>query len=160
MGRNRIANRRKELLKKYGILYRRVKGFSLERCAYCDYPRACLDHVPPIMMLDEIDTKVYMEKGGTFLLYPSCNDCNRYLGYIKEIDFIDRLEHLAKKYNKKLDTREYWSDDEIKEMGHNMQSYIVGHQEKTRTLIKKLYAIENRIVGILNEEIINDKITI
>lgn len=135
---------RKYLMKRYGLLYRRVSGFDLTLCAYCGDPREALDHVPAISLLEGIDVKEYIKKGGKFLLYPACLQCNKLLLNHESVSYSDRLDHLSYRYNVKLSKLEPWSRYELNQMGKNMRAYIEAHQYKIKILMDKLKRIEER----------------
>lgn len=136
--------RRKELVRRYGGLYRRATGFDIAKCAYCNAPRECTDHVPAISLLDSIDVKQYIKQGGKFLYYPACNECNRIMNNSDRVSFSERLSYLSYKYIKKLDKMELWTPHEVNQMGRMMQSYIESHQHKIQQTIAKLETIEEK----------------
>jgi len=140
---------RKRLHRIYGQLYRRTKNFNLIECAYCQYPRQCLDHVPPLTALPSLNVREYIKAGGKLILYPSCLQCNKYLSSRNIIDFYERLDYLSHKYSKKIDTIEVWEKHELAEMGPLMTSYIKSHQHEVREYIHKLQNIENRMTDLL-----------
>jgi hypothetical protein len=148
--------RRRFLEKTYNHLYKRVEGFDLTQCAYCNGPRHVLDHVPALTYTDGMNIKKYLKKGGKFLYYPSCNQCNKFLGCCKEIGFYDRLQVLAAKYDKKLSKIEVWSDEELSEMGYGIRAYIEGRQSTMSFYQDKLSVVEEKItkiqLGELTEE--------
>lgn len=135
---------RKYLMHRYGQLYRRVSGLDLTRCAYCGDPREVLDHVPAISLLDGIDVKEYIKKGGKLLLYPACLMCNKLLKNHESVSYADRLDYLSYRYNQRLSKLEPWSRHELNQMGKNMRAYIEAHQYKIKLLMEKLNKIENR----------------
>lgn len=137
---------RKLFEKKYGHLYKRVTGFDLSTCAYCGAPRQCLDHVPAISILENIDVKQYIRKGGKFLLYPSCGQCNGMLNNKPYVAYLDRLDYLEKRYLQRMDKIEVWTPKEIEEMTGMMKAYIQGGQYKVQMYIRKCEVIdENRL---------------
>lgn len=148
--------KRNLLLKIYGSLYKRVTGISWDKCAYCLKKAIQYDHVPAITLLENIDLEVYRKKGGKLLLYPACKMCNTFLSNHESVSLYDRLDHLAKKYNQRLNRMESWSDRDIEEMGPNMRAYIEAKRYKTNELIAKLFNIEEQItkinLGELNED--------
>lgn len=137
---------RKLLMKKHGHLYKRVIGFDLSSCAYCGFPREALDHVPAISLLEAIDIKEYQKKGGKFLLYPSCRQCNGMLNNRPYVSYLDRLDFLEQKYLDRMDKIEVWTPHEIEEMTGMMKAYVQGGQYKAQVYIRKAEAIdENRL---------------
>jgi len=97
-------------------------------------------------MLPGIDTDEYGNNGGKFLLYPSCLECNRLLTDKIIITFIDRLDYLQDRYNRKLEkSGEVWSEKELEEMGKNLKSYILTHSNKASGWIKKLREVSDNI---------------
>lgn len=131
-------------MKRYGMLYKRVSGFDLSKCAYCGEPRECLDHVPAISQLENIDVTVYLKKGGRLLLYPACLQCNGFLGKTDLVSYYDRLDYLSSKYIKKMEHTEVWTESELNEMGRMMRAFIEANMYKTNILVKKLEVIEER----------------
>jgi len=136
------------LMKKYSALYKRAMWFDMDKCVYCGAGRQCLDHVPAISLLENIDVKRYLKQGGTLTLYPCCSKCNSLLGNTEALSLYDRLQALLKKYNKRLDRIEVWEDSELKEMGKNMRSYIQSQQFKLKELNDAVYNIDIKILQI------------
>jgi hypothetical protein len=146
-------NYRKFLEKRYSGLYKRIISFDASKCIYCEFPRECLDHVPALSLLDSINLKHYLKNDGKLLLYPSCQECNRLLSNTSNIDFYSRLHQLSRKYDKKLDNREVWSETELNEMGPNMRTFIEANSYKTDELILKLENINKKITAIELDEV-------
>lgn len=142
--------RRIFLARKYGRLYKRTYQFDLDKCAYCNDPRVLLDHVPPISMLENIDVRLYLKKGGKLLLYPCCKTCNATLGGKQLITYQERLEYLSTRYIAKLDNMEVWDEGELSEMGHSMRTFIESRQSKVRDYVRKLQAVEDKLLEIDN----------
>lgn len=136
--------RRKFLRQRYGALYHRATDFDRHVCAYCNTSRDVFDHVPALSLLDGIDVTEYLKKGGKFLLYPSCKECNSILHNKPYISFYDRLDYLSERYIKKLDKMETWSEHELSQMGPTMQAYIRAAQVKVQITIRKLEVIEEK----------------
>lgn len=131
---------RKKALRAVGNLYKRAK-VDLAVCAYCGDIRYCLDHVPPLQYVAEyVDVKKFIEKGGELLLYPVCDTCNSFLGSRKLPTVGDRLNYLLKKYAS-LSERATWSDEELSELGKNMQAMIFHYEAKRRMYASKLKGV-------------------
>lgn len=140
-------NYRKMMLKKHGMLYKRMYTFPWDKCAYCDGESDSLDHVPALSLLDGIDIVNYLKNGGKFRLYPCCLTCNRMLQATPCLSYYDRLDVLIKKYTKKLSKMTVWTEDELYEMGRNMKVYIQAHQAKIRYIQNKLIIITNKFAS-------------
>lgn len=134
---------RQQLIKRYGGLYRRA-SVPMEECIYCGDTRECLDHVPPIAQLPNLDVKELIKRGIKFLLYPACLECNKYLSNRLSIDLLDRMAYLAGKYIDKADSIEIWTEAEIALMGPNMQTVIRNSQSKAAMFMGKAQRIMAR----------------
>lgn len=152
--------RRKQLTKQYGRLYKRVEFFDFSKCAYCGAPRELLDHVPAITLLDNINVRSYRKKGGKLLLYPCCSECNKYLGASKAVSYHERLTVLETRYARKLNKIEVWDEDELKEMGHVLRAFIQANQCKLGHFNEKLSAIHERLNKLYTGELTEDGLEI
>lgn len=147
-----IKQSNKSLLKRYGQLYRRVTGFDLSLCAYCNFPREALDHVPALSLVDGIDIKKYLKNGGKFLLYPACKQCNNYLSNRPYVGYLERLDYLEEKYLKKMNKTEVWSKTEIDQMTGMLKAYIEAHQYKIEITIQKVRNIDDNRLKYIDQD--------
>lgn len=131
--------------KLYGHLYKRPIEFGLDKCAYCNFPREAFDHVPALALIDGIDIGEYTRRGGKFILYPSCRQCNSFLSVKAYIDYVDRLNYLDMKYLLKIKQIE-WSKKELSSMTGMMKAYIEANQFKVDVLLQKVRNIGMNIL--------------
>lgn len=136
--------RRKHLLKTHGRLYKRLHNINGGVCIYCGEPRGCMDHVPPLALVDSMDVGEYVKEGGKFIIYPACTDCNKILNACRYPDLHDRMDYIIGKLDAKLSKIEQWSPEELEEMSHKMQAYIRAHQFKIASLNDKIQRIDER----------------
>jgi len=129
-----------------GALYHRVGGINMMRCAYCGDPRECLDHVPPLAIVDLIDIADFRHKGGVLMLLPSCFECNAFLAAKPICSFDQRVAALHEIYSRKINPVN-WSDDELRELGRGLKSFVTNRQRRNRRLIAKLRGIEELLLG-------------
>lgn len=134
-------NNRKLQIKLYGHLYKRVDNINWEKCVYCDESMEVYDHCPPIAIVENLNVKEYKKRGNKFRLYPSCSQCNRLLGAYPSTDIYERLDYLIKKYEKRLDKIEVWSESELEEMGYAMRNHILNNQSSFELLNNKVTAL-------------------
>jgi hypothetical protein len=139
----------KKYRKEVSALYHRVSGFPLGQCAYCDSPREVLDHVPPLRLACDLDLDKFRKNGGQLLLYPSCRDCNAFLGKQRLIDFRERVAFLISAYSDKIEARQ-WSDDEIHELGRGLRDFIKNRAYRQAELIRKLRSVEDKLLSLPN----------
>jgi hypothetical protein len=138
---------RKHIQRLYGSLYKRVSGFDLEKCIYCNDVGWCLDHCPPISKVEYLNVDEYKKAGGKFILYPACRLCNSLLGDYGDTDFYNRLEFLLIKYNKRIKKLPVWTDEEIKQMKGMLKSFIEAKRHKYSSLDIKIKAIQGKIIS-------------
>lgn len=138
---------RREKLNKYSLYYKRLINCDQYVCFYCGFPRQCLDHCPPLSVVDTIDIKKYLKMGGKFHLVPSCIECNKLLQSYPSPDKYSRMDFLFSKYEKKLNSREIWSQTEINELGHNLKTLVLTQQSKLHRWNKKLYQIDSKMLS-------------
>lgn len=141
------SRKRRALEKTYSHLYRRVSGFNWGVCIYCGGEAVVFDHCPPLTKVEYLNINEYVKKGGKFRLYPSCHMCNTYLGSFSDTNFYNRLEYLLKKYDKKLDTIEPWSERELSEMGHAMKAHIKNKQSSFDIINTKLTGVAENLAS-------------
>ena len=138
MGRDIMANSRKEHLSKFSDRYKLINGERSENnlywlCIYCGEPATCRDHVPPITRV--CDYESYGLKKEYYLLAPSCQSCNSILASSLQETILARIEYvkdkLKSKFKKHLDSYE-WSEEEISELGKNLRSKIVTENKRSQ----------------------------
>lgn len=139
-------SKRRLAVKLYGHLYKRYLDCNPDKCFYCGDARQCLDHVPPVTTVENIDLK---KVDFEFLLYPSCIKCNNYLNKYEEIDPYYRLSFLFSKYEKLINKIEPWTEEELNELGHNLRSMILVGQHKIDEYNKKLIHIDEQMLSLL-----------
>jgi hypothetical protein len=128
-------------------LYRRPTGFDLGKCAYCDAPRECLDHVPPLRLACDLDVGEFMKAGGRFLLYPSCFECNAFLGKRDLPSYGQRVAFLWEHYGNLIRTRT-WEAWELAQLGPGLRPYITARQKANARWIDKLRAVERNLIEL------------
>jgi hypothetical protein len=122
---------------------------SLGECVYCGSERQCLDHVPPISWIETFDLIKFKKDGGELLLYPSCHQCNKWLGDKPLFNYKERLLFLYDRYMAEVDKiKALWSEEEIAEMSSMFQRMIRAKQLMVRDLIRKHREIECRMLQL------------
>ena len=137
---------RKRRMREVAPFYRRIND-QVDRCFYCDYPRQCLDHVPPLVMVsDYYDIREMKKRDVKLLLLPSCSDCNNYLGMKPLFSIPERLEYLDKRYSKLISQTEgLWSEAEIEELGPGLKSFIESNDQVIRIFANKLSNVQEKL---------------
>jgi hypothetical protein len=143
---------RRQAHRAVGVLYRRLEGVNLGVCYYCDAPRQCLDHVPPIGLAAKIDLDAFRKNGGKLVLVPSCNVCNEMLG-ARELGTIpERVCFLIEKYSKEIGaSASRWSDSEIDELGRGLRQKIIARQQLVNDYLSRLASVEYRLLTLGEE---------
>ncbi len=129
------------------FLYRRATGIDLGGCAYCGFPRECLDHVPPLRIACDLDVQEFIKHGGRLLLYPSCAECNSFLGKRDLPAYGQRLAFLWERYGQLIRTKT-WERWEIAELGPGLRPYIAARQKANARWIDKLRVVERRLIEL------------
>lgn len=138
-----------------GSLYRRVYGFDMDRCAYCNDLRQNLDHVPPLSVAVNLDLEEAKKDKIKLLLYPCCNYCNQILGSRKLYTYEERLMFLYNHTIRKIKTEnKLWSLDEIKEHGPNLKQMVVADRNKQIELAKRLEKYEQSICNLPEVDVV------
>jgi hypothetical protein len=106
-----------------------------------------LDHVPPLRLACDLDLEAFRKAGGQLLLYPSCHDCNAFLGKKPLATFEERLGHLWFRYGEKIRDRT-WTDGELAELGPGLRAYIAGSAARNAEFIAKLRGVEQTIFAL------------
>lgn len=88
---------------------------------YCGDFRECLDHVPPLHVVDLVTPKVLRENNVEFMKVPCCTDCNDILGSKHLATLSERINFIYNKLVNKLEGETLWSDDEIEELTGNLK---------------------------------------
>ena len=143
-----MMRERTRLTKIYNHLYRiPVKCEDYYKCMYCGIDRQCLDHVPPLSTIENIDINEYKKDGGKFLLIPSCLKCNQFLGFYNSNSMYDRINLLISKYNKKLKKRPIWTEEELSEMSDRFLQYHFAKDDKYRIIENKLKHLYTQLIN-------------
>lgn len=139
--------RRKELMKIHGHKYERhflTEGYY---CFYCSDPAQCLDHVPPISIIENYSYEVRKKHKMPTALVPSCLECNAYLSDRSLPTVMDRLLYLESHYEAYFKKQQaMWTEDEINELGTSLRDFIKVKQEKLNRYIDKIRAIQLRMI--------------
>jgi hypothetical protein len=140
---------RKNLEKLYNNLYI-VKYFGKpESCVYCGADRNCLDHVPPLSVVDKIGTKFIRENDIELIKVPCCNKCNTVLGAKMLGTLSERIRYLYDYYLNKFEKEVLWDKEEIEELEGNLKQMVRSRQIKLRR------EVMDRIRG-LEESLLNN----
>lgn len=94
-------------------------------CYYCGEPCDCLDHQPPISVIDKMVTaKIKFEA----FKIPSCNHCNNILHSVATKTVKERFDLLKKRLYKKrykeIIATTQWTDEELSELGANLRQMV------------------------------------
>jgi hypothetical protein len=133
--------------KEVAFLYRRATGIDLGSCAYCGFPRECLDHVPSLRIACDMDVPEFVKQGGRLLLYPSCWECNTLLGKKDLPSYGQRLAFLWERYGQMIRTK-LWERHEIEELGPGLRPYIAARQKANARWIDKIRVVERRMIEL------------
>lgn len=140
---------RKKREQKLSGIYKRMPYVNLGKCYYCNDPRETLDHVPPLKYACDMDIDKFVTDGGVLLLVPSCKECNSFLSSKPLFTIPERVVYLYEKYTKNADkVQALWDDEEISELGHNMQLIVQARDNEVRRVIKKAQMLEERLLSI------------
>lgn len=119
----------------------KLKFRNFGNCIYCGNPKQALDHVYPLGLAVNLEIwrpAVRAELRQGLNLVPSCNECNslasnRPFTLIREKrKFIQK--RLREKYLKKIQ-RVAWEDDEIKQLGRTLRTYV-SHVQITKKVLE------------------------
>lgn len=142
MAKNYRNSNRQRLTKQYGHLYTR-KFRWLDSCVYCGESATCLDHVFPIAMcgIYAVSKQLLQKFKRAFCLVPSCEECNRLASNTLHYTILDKRlfiqDKLRKKYKKHNNSAD-WGEDEINELGRNLQQHVRKMLSTKTKLVRRL----------------------
>ena len=140
---------RQELIKMHHHKYTRHYTAEGYYCFYCGDPAEGLDHVPPISMIDTMPYKKRKQDRIPAVTVACCKECNGALSSRRLSTVDDRLMFLESYYDAKFKKQNaMWTEDEIQELGHSLQSSVRARQEQLQRYIHKIRAIQRRHVMI------------
>lgn len=143
------AKQRQQLMKLHGSKYKRhflTEGYY---CFYCADPAQCLDHVPPLSMMDVYTYEERKKAEIPAVLLSCCSECNSALGSRLLPTAHERLLYLESHYEAYFKKQKsMWSDDEIEELGESLQNSVKARQEKLNRYIDKIRAIQMRQIRV------------
>ena len=147
MAKSKKNIERERLQQIFGHLYSRHFITEGYKCFYCGETAQCLDHVPPLSMLDSLP-KGYMKKNNIpYSLVTSCYQCNAALGDKRFVNVQERLLYLESFYDAFFKKQKgKWDKEELSEMGENLKKYIQHRQETLDVYIQKIRAIQMRLL--------------
>lgn len=139
--------KRKQLLSQYGHKYKRhfiQEGYV---CFYCGEQAHGLDHVPSLAWIDAYSDDERIKSEIPAVLVPCCSSCNGALSDRLLPTVWDRLLFLESYYDAYLKRQKaLWDEDEIEELGHNLQQMVKHKQERLNVYLDKIRAIQKRLV--------------
>lgn len=150
MKKGRRLNR-KRMLSVYGGLYTFETFGDRLRCAYCGDVRECVDHVPPLYIVDKHGTDELRSMGVELITVPCCNPCNQELGARPLATYEERLNFLYLRLLDKVENKHgIWSEQEInEELTGNLRRMVAAkHNIFMREVIQRLRGIEERISSL------------
>lgn len=140
---------RYRLSKAYNKLYKKA-NVSYNCCFYCRDDKEVLDHVPPISKVEAIGIQNHYNKGGRFLLYPSCRLCNLTLYDFASDSEKDRIKILISRYERKIKNKPKWTQEELSELGFKLRKYVEKRQFQIRNVEVKLLSLYKRLDKLNN----------
>lgn len=131
------------------------KGFlmkEIKECIYCGSTRKIVrEHMIPIIYTSI--SRGYI-RGATV---PACSVCNSLLSS-KLMDYDKRCEYLIESYHKKyakiLKTPK-WTEDDIKELGRNLEGRLRKDLALQKEVIKKLEVLKDRLNRCKETDVLN-----
>jgi len=140
---------RKQRLRDYGLLYKRMEKCQLDRCWYCGAHRETLDHCPPLVCLDHYDTDELRKQGVRFVLVPSCYSCNADLNAKKLWTPKERLVFLHQKLSGKID-RHFcaWTKDEVMALGYGLRKMVEARERQVTQWVVRLRGVEQSMLAL------------
>ena len=143
--RSKSAKERARLQEIYGGLYKRHFITEGYKCFYCGETAQCLDHSPPLTVLEGLPRGYLKRNEIPYALLPCCYECNAALGGKSFLTVFERLIYLESYYDAYFKKQKgKWNDEELKEMGENLKRYIQHKQEKLDIYLQKIRAIQLR----------------
>ena len=130
-------------------------------CYYCGDGADTLDHTIPVSFYSKLPTRKGIKSRYTDLVpvVDCCLECNETLHNKLIIDVRGRAslikERYIKKY-KKLLNHVTWSDEDLNELGKNLQSYIIRDQILRENLKERLDHLE-MIANLTEDPFLEEK---
>jgi len=142
-------NHRKQLLAVYGQLYTFDARGDRYKCVYCGDVRECVDHVPPLTLVESKTPEALRDAGVMLITYPCCSTCNEQLGSKPLATYEERLIFLYNRYLDKADRQPMWQQWEIDELGGELKKLVLARQlQLRRELLARIRGIEHNMGDI------------
>lgn len=102
-----------------------IMGREGDPCVYCGQESSGHDHVPPLAYISKLDedSKNHLN----LRKFPACQECNSILSDILLKDIPSRRSYVHEKLRRKYASclrMPAWQDDELEELGRNLQDDI------------------------------------
>lgn len=140
-----MNKRRRLLLEQYGKLYQRHMECDPYTCFYCGEPRECLDHRPPLDIVDAVGVERLRNIEVPLVLIPSCAHCNTRLGNRHLLHVIDAVIYL-RKYMERMYERKHsrHAEDELDELGWVFKTMAKANLERDNVLLNRVRHLQHR----------------
>jgi|DEB19_MinimDraft_3_1074340.scaffolds.fasta_scaffold33555_5 hypothetical protein len=144
---SRAQKERNRLSKIYGKRYKRHFMSEGYYCFYCGDPADCLDHCPPLSIVEDTDPKKLREKKIPHVLLPCCHECNTALGDRYLLTVEDRLLYLESFYDAFLKKQKgFWTQSQVDSLEGILKEYIRHHMDKVNRYTHKIRNIQLRTI--------------
>lgn len=145
-----VANKtRKTHMKLFGHLYTFNGMDNRLSCAYCGDTRSTVDHIPPISLVAKIGTKELRKRDIDLITIPACKTCNSTLGARPLATYEERLVFMYNRTLDQMESKTFWSDDEMNELdGHLKQMVVARQMHLRRELTERLRGMERNLAKL------------
>jgi hypothetical protein len=99
--------------------------------------------------MDTKGPKYFRDIDVPLVMYPCCNACNRELGHRHLLTYEDRLLHLYRALQRKVEGKTLWTSEEINSLTGNLKRMVSARQAHIRReLVSRLRGVEARLASI------------
>lgn len=116
-----------------------IMGRAGDPCIYCGQESTGHDHVPPLVYVHALDEEA--KNHLNLRKYPSCFECNSILGSKIILTLKDRRKYVYEKLKLKYASclrMPTWSEEEMQELGRNLQDDVRSRATFGNVLRKRL----------------------
>ncbi len=133
----------------YGDCYEFDPGKDRLKCFYCGDVRECVDHMPPLSVVDRIGIQALRKRDVTLKTVPCCKACNHALGDRPVANFEERLAFLHEYYVRKAKGTAVWTEEDLNELqGHLRRMVENRNQSFIREIVMKLLGIRDSLCNL------------
>lgn len=135
-----MPTNRQHLLRRYHHMYSAIAPLGRNVCSYCGLPSEQQDHVPALYWVEDQGVDYFESKGISFILVPSCAECNLTLNKQRLVGLAERAAYIRRKiwerYEPDINAPE-WRPEELEALTGRLKEDMLYLQARRDLAIRR-----------------------